>query len=387
MKVCMIYYSHFNSLYRRDANAHIARGDEVDVFCYALINGKNPVSSGQLSVHTLMKRGFDEKHPTKYLLKIAYFSFLSFIKVSILHFRKRFDLVHVVSPPDFMVFVAIIPKLLGAKIILNIHDIVPEFYMRKFGVNEKNIVARLLRFVEKVCCHFSDHVLTVTHIWRDKLVDRTGIPESKCTVFMNVPDDQLVSLTNDREKARNSHFRLLYPGNLGEHFGVDSLIRAVSIAKNEISSIKLDIYGDGTQKDYLKKLAKGLNVENIINFHSLIQLEELVLLMQQADIGVVPTLDGVFAGEALSGKSLEFLALGTPIIVSRTTSTQYYYDDSMVMFFKPGDHYDLARCIIELYKDRDRRNTLVQNAKQFNAKHNWEHYKTVYLGMADRLVG
>ena len=254
------------------------------------------------------------------------------------HLREKYDLVHVVSPPDFMVFAGIIPKLLGAKVILNIHDIVPEFYMRKFGVNEKHIVAKILRFIEKVCCHFSDHVLTVTHIWRDKLIDRTGIPESKCTVFMNVPDDKLVNVTEDKETARNSHFRLLYPGNLGEHFGVESLIRAISIAKNEISSIQLDIYGDGAQKDYLKNLARRLDVEKVINFHSLIPLEELVSVMRQADIGVVPTLDGVFAGEALSGKSLEFLALGTPIIVSRTTSTEYYYNDKMVMFFKPGDH-------------------------------------------------
>ena len=385
MKVCLIYYSRFNSLLVRDVDAHLVRGDEVDVFCYALTNGKNPISSAKLNVHTLMKRGFNEKTPIEYLLKVVYFFFLSLVKVSILHFRKKLDLVHVVSPPDFMVFAGIIPKLLGAKVILNIHDIVPEFYMRKFGVNEKHIVARILRFIEKVCCHFSDHVLTVTHIWRDKLVDRTGIPKSKCTVFMNVPDDKLVNLTRTKETPRNSHFTLLYPGNLGEHFGVESLIRAISIVKNEISSIKLDIYGDGAQKDYLKDLARKLDVEKVIDFHSLIALEELVSVMRQADIGVVPTLDGVFAGEALSGKSLEFLALGTPIIISKTTSTQYYYNDKMVMFFKPGDHKDLAQRIIDLYMNPEKRKEMVRNADAFNKKHSWKNYKGVYYRTVDSL--
>jgi glycosyltransferase involved in cell wall biosynthesis len=108
--------------------------------------------------------------------------------------------------------------------------------------------------------------------------------------------------------------------------------------------------------------------------------------MRKADIGIVPTLNGVFAGEALSTKSLEFLAVGTPMIISRTTSTQYYYDDSMVMFFKPGDHYDLARCIIELYKDRYQRKALTQNAERFNQKHSWGHYKKIYLDTVDSLV-
>lgn len=166
---------------------------------------------------------------------------------------------------------------------------------------------------------------------------------------------------------------------------MESLIRAISIVKNEISSIKLDIYGDGAQKDYLKDLARKLDVEKVIDFHSLIALEELVSVMRQADIGVVPTLDGVFAGEALSGKSLEFLALGTPIIISKTTSTQYYYNDKMVMFFKPGDHKDLAQRIIDLYMNPEKRKEMVRNADAFNKKHSWKNYKGVYYRTVDSL--
>ena len=107
--------------------------------------------------------------------------------------------------------------------------------------------------------------------------------------------------------------------------------------------------------------------------------------MKQVDIGIVPTLDGVFAGEALSTKSLEFLAIGIPVMISRTKVSQYYYDDSMVMFFKQGDHHDLAKCIIELYKDRERRKELVQNSKLFNEKYNWKNYRKTYYRIVDDL--
>ena len=53
------------------------------------------------------------------------------------HFNDPYDLIHVHSVPDFEVFAVLIPKLLGAKIILDIHDIVPEFYASKFNKTRK----------------------------------------------------------------------------------------------------------------------------------------------------------------------------------------------------------------------------------------------------------
>ncbi len=378
MKVCIVYYSFFNPLMVRDAKAHLDRGDEVDVICYGLSN-ERPLSFGaDLRVHILMNRKFDEKGPLSYFARIAYFFLLATAKISRLHFGNRFDLVHIVSPPDFMVFAAIVPKLLGAKIILNVHDIVPEFYMRKFRAKKTHFIIRMLKIVEKICCRFADHVITVTDIWRDKLIERAGISKDKCTVLMNVPDHQIIDKYKKEEKKNSPHFRLLYPGNLGEHFGVETLVRAMPIVVAEIPSCRLEIYGDGPKKAYLQELAKELSAEHVINFNKYVAVDELYSIMKQMDIGVVPTLDGVFAGEALSTKSLEFLAMGIPVVISRTRINLYYYDDSMVMFFRQGDHKDLADCIVRLYKNPGKREELVQNARAFTERHNWKKYREDY---------
>ena len=58
----------------------------------------------------------------------------------------------------------LIPKLFGAKIILDIHDIVPEFYMSKFNAKEKSVFYKLLLFVEKISCMFSDQVIIMRYI-------------------------------------------------------------------------------------------------------------------------------------------------------------------------------------------------------------------------------
>ena len=58
--------------------------------------------------------------------------------------REPYDLIHVHSVPDFEVFAALWPKLRGSKIILDIHDIIPEFYASKFGIGPQTITFKML---------------------------------------------------------------------------------------------------------------------------------------------------------------------------------------------------------------------------------------------------
>ena len=87
--------------------------------------------------------------------------------------ERRYSLVHVTAPPDIMVFSAIVPKLFGARIILDIHDIGPELFMRKLNVGEDRLVVRLIKLLERLSASFADHVITVTDFWKDKLAARS----------------------------------------------------------------------------------------------------------------------------------------------------------------------------------------------------------------------
>ena len=44
---------------------------------------------------------------------------------------------------------ALLPKLLGARIILDLHDPMPELLVTIFGLGEKSSGVRLLKFLEK----------------------------------------------------------------------------------------------------------------------------------------------------------------------------------------------------------------------------------------------
>ena len=104
------------------------------------------------------------------------------------------------------------------------------------------------------------------------------------------------------------------------------------------------------------------------------------------DIGIVPKRAGIFSSEAFSTKIFDYMAAGLPIVASKTKVDQYYFDDSMITFFEPENHEDLARCIIELYRNPQKAKSMVENAKRFVAENNWQSKKQLYFDLVDSIT-
>ena len=141
MNVCMISYSVYESDGRvmRYAETLARRGDRVDVISLSRAERTSDDVIAGVNVSRVQGRTHDEKGPFSYLVRVLSF----FIRAMLLLMRRqsqvKYDLVHVHSVPDFMVFTAWLPRLQGAKIILDIHDVLPELYASKFGVRETSL--------------------------------------------------------------------------------------------------------------------------------------------------------------------------------------------------------------------------------------------------------
>ena len=96
-----------------------------------------------------------------YLQQYSFFLAWCTAALALRCFRKRYDLVHVHNMPDFLVFGALAPKLRGARVMLDLHDPMPELMMTIFGMPEENFSVRLLKQIEKLSIAFADKVLTV----------------------------------------------------------------------------------------------------------------------------------------------------------------------------------------------------------------------------------
>jgi glycosyltransferase involved in cell wall biosynthesis len=156
--------------------------------------------------------------------------------------------------------------------------------------------------------------------------------------------------------------------------------------RQNITQAKLHLYGGGRLVNAMRNLSKELGLDDCVTFHGVVPFFELPEILKKADLGIVPTKDSVFSDEALSMKSLEYMTLGIPIVISKTTAHSYYYNDSMVRFFRPRDHNDLANAIISLYRDENMRNRLTDNANEFLERHSWSLAKQDYYNTIDSLL-
>jgi glycosyltransferase involved in cell wall biosynthesis len=386
LRVCMVTYSFYENDNRvmRYAETLALRGDEVDVF--ALQRDERPreeILNG-VRLHRLQSRKINEKSRFSYLGRILQFLFRSMYQVSRNHLRQKYDLLHIHSVPDFMVFAGSLPRMTGTPVILDIHDILPEFYTSKFASSGKSISFQLLQKVEQISAKFSSHVIIANHIWQERLLSRSVEP-GKCTVVLNSPDRSIFN-TNGAHRAANKRFVMLYPGTLNWHQGLDLAIRAFGRVRDQVPEADFHIYGDGPTKEDLQALIRGLGLENRVFIRIPLPLREVAKVIASADLGIVPKRKDTFGNEAFSTKILEFMAVGVPVIVSDTQVDRYYFDDSVVRFFRGGEEEDLARSIVELIRNPQQRETMVRNATKFVGQMDWTAKRHEYLELVDRLA-
>jgi glycosyltransferase involved in cell wall biosynthesis len=386
MKACMVAYTFYetDNRVRRYAEALVKRGDQVDAV--ALQRDGQPrfeVIRG-VRVYRIQRRRIDEQGPLSYLWKLLLFFFRSAWFLTKRSCTVRYDLIHVHSVPDFEIFAAIIPKIVGSRIILDIHDIVPEFYASKFGVTEQSVIFRALLRLEKASTRFADHVIISNQIWQAKLIDRS-VSSRKCSTVINYPDPSIF-YPRFSERTHDGEFWMCYPGTLNRHQGLDVAVRAVRLLTNSIPGIKLFIIGDGPDRDLLKAMVEHAKLQDHVILRGFVPLEEVAEILTNMDLGVVPKRKNSFGNEAFSTKILEFMAMGVPVVAAKTSIDELYFHERLIKFFESENAHDLAAKILELYENPKQRLALSTAGARFISHNNWEIKKAEYLVLVDTLV-
>ena len=389
---CMVVHAYYplgETRVQREAEALLKYDIEVDVIClrlsrevaFEVVRGVNVY---RLSAHRMETGG----NLAKQLIEYLWFFILAAVKVTQLYLRRRYDVIQVHNLPDFLVFCALIPRLGGTPVILDIHDVSPEFFAYLAGRPMDSWLVRLVSWQEQLSCRFASHVITVTEPWRQALI-RRGVPEHKSSVVMNVADSGVFNPAVRRRvttQHTNSTFRLIYHGVQSYRHGLDLLLRAMAKLCPQIPELRLTLHGEGDYHQELVHLVEELGLAEYVNLSTnSVPISELPGLIAGADVGVVPYRRDVFTDGILPTKLMEYAALGIPSIASRTPAIATYFDETMIEFFTPGSVDDLARCILNLHADRTLLTKLAKGAERFNRCYNWAKVSAEYVALVDRL--
>jgi glycosyltransferase involved in cell wall biosynthesis len=383
----MVAYTDYVGDARVRREAETLAAHKFNVVCLTLKNGDRPtrfIVDG-VEVRELNVRKYRGKSTAAYLA--SYLRFLlaaSTASVGLL-FKGELDVIHVHNVPDFLVMAGLLPRLAGRKVVLDIHDSVPETFAAKFS--NAPLAQQLLFLEERVSALVAHKVICVNDPQRATLVGR-GIPADKTFVSMNVPDPRIFpSSSNGFHVAGRERLNLVYHGTMAERLGVDLLIRAVAQVKDRVPAVKLHLWGHGDDLVAFQRLAQELRLDETVNFIANgVPLKDLPQKLASMDVGLVGNRRSAACELMLPVKLLEYVALGIPAVVPRLKTIQHYFASDMVAYYEPESVDSLADAILRLHHDSEHRRRQAERARTFLASHGWERQGAELVAMYKQLL-
>ena len=289
--------------------------------------------------------------------------------------------------PDFLVFLSIIPKLFGAKIILDLHDPSPEILMTIFNYNEEKKFTKLIKWIEKISIKFAHSIITTNQSFVDTFATR-GCPPEKINIIMNSPQTSVFNKYFNKlnTSTKKEEFILMYHGLIVERHGLDTLVKALDIIKNKIKNLKLIVCGYGEYTDHFLGLVKKYELGEILDFYGEVSIEKIAQTIPHIDIGIIPNKLTPFTNINFPTRIFEYLCMKKPTIVPRTRGIKDYFNENEIFYFNPDDPQDLSNIIMNIYSNPEIAKEKVEISYRIYQNHTWEIQKEYLLQIYNSLV-
>jgi glycosyltransferase involved in cell wall biosynthesis len=374
---------------KRQAEALTGRGDSVDAICLA--DGEVADTHGVNVIGILLPR-YRGASKIDYLR--SYLNFFSQAAALAIRrsLKERYDIVIACTMPDLAILSALPCRLFGSKLVLDVHDTMPELYLDKFGGRQGRFGARMLMLQERLSARLADRVLAVHDLHAERL-HQSGVPQRKLVVIANSPDPRIFPVADAkclshrvRSEPGVGPFSIICHGTISRRLGLDTTLAALALLHHRFPLIRLRIIGAGDYLDELKALSRKLRIESAISFENPVPIQELAATIGGANVGLVPHNESSATHLMLPVKLLEYAALGIPVICARLRTIEHYFDAQSVRYFSPNNAGQLARAIQDLYLDPALRDSLSNSAAKVVKGISWPVHSQRFCDAVDSLL-
>jgi len=313
-----------------------------------------------------------------YVWEFAYATFVISVLSVVVLLREGFDILHAHNPPDTFFLIAAFYRLLGKRFVYDHHDLAPEmYYHARFRSRGNRLVCEILRLFEKLTCRVADLVIATNESYKSMEMERDGVPEERIAVVRNGPDlDCLYPVEPDPELRMRANTILCYVGRISPQDGLDYLLRAMSHLVHDLDrpDVLCLVLGDGDALDEAKALAKELQIEEHVSFFGWVWSSNLMRrYLATADIGIDPAPSNPYNDRCTMVKMMEYMASEKPIVAFDLPEHRVTAQDAAV-YARPNDEFDLARQIVSLMDDPERRRKMAQAGRDRIEKElAWQH--------------
>jgi len=299
------------------------------------------------------------------------FNYLSFAFSSFIYglfFSKRVDVIYAYHPPLTVGISALIIKLFRqVPVVLDIQDIWPDT-LKATGMISNSC---LITFVHKICNLIYSGVTKIVVLspgFKHLLIER-GVPENKIEIIYNWADERALrnmNIETPKEFESIEGFKILFAGNIGQAQGLNVVLDAALLLKNDVPNIHFLVLGRGLQLDDLKRRAIDLNLNNV-HFFASVDMSKVGVFLGSADALLIHLNADPLFKITIPGKTQAYMAVGKPIImgVSGDAANLVSRADCGVCF-EPENSVALAEAAKSLmFLDQINIQKLGKNAKRF----------------------
>ncbi len=252
----------------------------------------------------------------------------------------RPDVVQVANMPDWLVFAAAPARwLCGARLVLDLHDLMPELMLSKGGTSAMSSV---LRAVERWSVRYADIVITTSLGFLEVL--RLRYPDLRVVLVPNAVDTAEFAVREPCDTPTGVP-RITYHGTVIGRFGVETLVVATGSLRHDFEGLRLDIYGSGSDLDRISRVVCDLGLDEIVQLHGQVPASRLPGSLEGSWVSVVPYLSDTFMDLAWSTKAFEAAALGIPLVLSDLPSLREQFDECCAAFYPSGDVEGLRKVL------------------------------------------
>jgi glycosyltransferase involved in cell wall biosynthesis len=292
------------------------------------------------------------------------------------------DVVQFCQPPDIYFPLAWVLRGLGAKVVAEQRDLMPELFTARYDHASPGIMP-VLRWLERRTQRAVHHTLCTNETSRRRLIGAGAAPGT-VTIVGNGPVLSRVRAAAADRGLRGQHkFLCCWIGMMGRQDHVDLLLRAVAYLVHDLgrTDCGFAVLGDGECLEEARAQSARLGLQSWVDFPGWLPEAQVFGYLASADLG----LDTSLQGEISPVKVLEYMAFGLPFVAFDVGETRIMGRDASVLV-PPGDVESYARQVAALLDDAARRSELGETGRErVRSDLAWERQSAAYLDVMRRL--
>ncbi len=302
---------------------------------------------------------------TKAGLAINYCSYMISACWKIMFLKHDYDVVYAynTSPVLMSVPAILYRKLYKTKVALHVLDIWPAC-LAAMNVREGSWFYRWMKRVSRWIYSHADRLLYSSRRFQTylQMVHHIDVPNDNYlpqfadAVFGNFPP-----------REPSEYTELVFAGNIGRVQGVETLLRAAAILKDE--PVRWHILGNGANYSACVALAKELQLGEKVIFYGRKPIEEMPKYYAMADALLVSMRSEEYVAYTLPGKVQSYMAAGKPILGSISGEAEEIITEAKCGLCAPSDDPEAFAQIVRTYMAKDNHAQMGKNARQYYLEH------------------